>query len=88
MARGEFVARMDADDVSHTDRFEKQVAYLQNHPEVGVLGTQIRPIDADGEQITRGQYHKPETHADIACSLFFAELPERRDFRYVSKSYS
>ena len=71
MARGEFVARMDADDVSHADRFEKQVAYLQDHPEVGVLGSQIRPIDADGETITRGQYHKPETHADIACSLFF-----------------
>ena len=71
MARGEFVARMDADDVSHPSRFEKQVAYLREHPQVGVLGSQIRPIDADGELIRRGQYHKPETHADIACSLFF-----------------
>jgi glycosyltransferase involved in cell wall biosynthesis len=71
MARGEFVARMDADDVSHPSRFEKQVAYLQEHPEVGILGAQICPIDEDGAPITRGQYNKPESHADIACSLFF-----------------
>ena len=71
MASGEFVARMDADDVSHPSRFEKQVAYLQEHPEVGILGSQICPIDADGEPITGGQYKKPESHADITCSLFF-----------------
>jgi len=71
MASGEFVARMDADDVSHPSRFEKQVAYLKEHPEVGILGAQICPIDEDGAPITRGHYHKPESHADIACSLFF-----------------
>ena len=71
MARGEFVARMDADDVSHPSRFEKQVAYLKEHPEVGILGAQICPIDEDGAPITRGHYDKPESHADIACSLFF-----------------
>ena len=71
MARGEFVARMDADDISHPSRFEKQVAYLQEHPEVGILGSQICPIDEDGAPITRGHYHKPESHADIAWSLFF-----------------
>jgi glycosyltransferase involved in cell wall biosynthesis len=71
MARGEFVARMDADDVSHPSRFEKQVAYLKEHPEVGILGAQICPIDEDGAPITRGHYYKPESHADIACSLFF-----------------
>lgn len=71
MARGEFVARMDADDVSHADRFEKQVAYLRDHSEIGILGSQIRPIDGEGQFITRGSYQKPETHADIACSLFF-----------------
>ena len=71
MARGEYVARMDADDVSHPARFEKQIQYMREHPEVGILGSQVRPIDADGELITGGQYNKPESHADIACSLFF-----------------
>lgn len=34
--RGRYVARMDADDVSHSTRFEKQVAYMDAHPDVVV----------------------------------------------------
>lgn len=37
----QFIARMDADDISTPDRFEKQVNYLQNHPEVDVVGGAI-----------------------------------------------
>ena len=36
---GEYIARMDSDDVSLSDRFEKQVKYLNNHPEISILGT-------------------------------------------------
>jgi len=36
---GTVIARMDADDVSHPERLAKQVAYLDAHPEIGVLGT-------------------------------------------------
>lgn len=39
-AQGRYIARMDADDISHPERFAKQVAYLETHPEIGVLGTQ------------------------------------------------
>ena len=38
--RGEFLAVHDADDLSDPDRFLKQVAFLDKHDEVGVLGTQ------------------------------------------------
>jgi glycosyltransferase involved in cell wall biosynthesis len=48
-ARAEFIARMDADDVCHPERFERQLAYLDVHPDVAVLGTAIRVIDANGE---------------------------------------
>lgn len=54
MARGEFVARMDADDISLPTRFEKQVAYMDSHPDVGVLGTVIQGfgmLDWPGIQI-------------------------------------
>lgn len=54
MARGEFIARMDADDISLPQRFEKQVAYLDANPDVGVLGTLIHGfgvLDAPGVQI-------------------------------------
>lgn len=71
MARGEYVARMDADDVSHPARFEKQIQYMREHPSVGILGSQIRPIDGDGKLITKGSYRKPEAHEDICWSLFF-----------------
>ena len=33
IAKGEYIARMDADDISFVSRFEKQVSYLDNHPE-------------------------------------------------------
>ncbi|MEO5585828.1 MAG: glycosyltransferase [Flavobacteriales bacterium] len=38
-AQGRYIARMDADDISHPERFAKQVTYLEEHPEIGVLGT-------------------------------------------------
>jgi len=38
--QGRYIARMDADDISHPERFAKQVEYLEAHPEIGVLGTQ------------------------------------------------
>lgn len=38
-AQGRYIARMDADDISHPERLAKQFEYLETHPEVGVLGT-------------------------------------------------
>jgi len=45
LARGEYVARMDADDISMPERLVKQVAFLDAHPEIGVLGTACRIVD-------------------------------------------
>lgn len=45
LARGEYIARMDADDISLPERFEKQVAFMENHPEIGVVGTSFSRID-------------------------------------------
>jgi glycosyltransferase involved in cell wall biosynthesis len=51
LSTGEYVARMDADDVAHPDRFREQVAFLDAHPDVGVVGTAYEEIDADGRII-------------------------------------
>ncbi|MBQ9891096.1 MAG: glycosyltransferase [Firmicutes bacterium] len=42
----EYVARMDSDDYSLPDRFEKQVSFLEAHPEIAVLGGQIAEYDS------------------------------------------
>jgi glycosyltransferase involved in cell wall biosynthesis len=39
LAQGEYVARMDADDISLPERFARQAAYLDIHPEIGIVGT-------------------------------------------------
>lgn len=39
LAQGKYIARMDADDIAHPDRFQKQWEYLERHPDVIVLGT-------------------------------------------------
>lgn len=47
-ARGEFVARQDSDDLSAPKRLAQQVAFLDGHREVALIGAQARLIDADG----------------------------------------
>jgi hypothetical protein len=48
LARAPLVARMDADDLSRSDRFAKQIAYLRQHPEVAAVSGAMDVIDDDG----------------------------------------
>lgn len=47
-ARGQYIARMDADDISSPERLRSQVKYLDDHPETGIVGTWFQYISADG----------------------------------------
>lgn len=47
-ATGEFVARMDGDDISVPERFEKQVDFLREHPDVVLVGTAMQRFYDDG----------------------------------------
>jgi hypothetical protein len=51
LARGSLIARHDADDISHSTRLAKQVACLDEHPEIALVGTQFRVIDELGRVI-------------------------------------
>src|SRR3990167_6302817 len=50
-AKGELLARMDADDTSEPDRIEKQVNYLNSHPETVLIGSWATLIDESGRRI-------------------------------------
>lgn len=45
VAQGEYIAKMDSDDISLPKRLEKQVEYLDTHPEVGLVGAGLRYFD-------------------------------------------
>ena len=62
-ARGNYVARMDADDVAYPERFERQVRYLESHPEVDLLGHGAILFKGDGDVI--GLYPMAQTHEEI-----------------------
>ncbi|TSA42045.1 MAG: glycosyltransferase [Betaproteobacteria bacterium] len=65
LARGRFLARMDADDVAYPERLERQLAFLQANPEVDLLGSGMMVFADDGRPI--GLYPVRETHEEI-CS--------------------
>lgn len=50
-ARGEFLARIDSDDVAEPTRFEKQVAYLRAHPDCVAVGSRLLLIDPYGSPL-------------------------------------
>lgn len=68
LARGKYVARQDADDISLPDRLAKQVEYFEQHPEIGLLGTAYYRLNGQGERILRCP---PATDTDIRWKLLF-----------------
>jgi glycosyltransferase involved in cell wall biosynthesis len=69
LSRGEFVARMDADDVCLPGRFADQVAFLRAHLDCVVLGAEVMMIDADGDPLCLRGHMAGHDMIDRACLL-------------------
>jgi glycosyltransferase involved in cell wall biosynthesis len=91
-ARGEYVGRLDADDVSTPDRLSKQVFALDSEPSLGILGSSAVVIDERGAR--RGVWQVPSGRLAVAwtsllrnpfinsATLFRRELFRRQGLEY------
>jgi len=67
LAQGDFIARMDADDISLSNRFEEQIKYLTKHQEIDLCGTWVTLIDDTGKIV--GSKTRPTTNRQIKRTL-------------------
>jgi len=66
-ARGQYIARMDADDISHPRRLQKQVECLVNNEDVGLVGTSGHILDA--QRRIQAFYQVPVRDGDVKRQL-------------------
>lgn len=69
-ARGKYIARMDADDISALNRLEKQVDFMENNPEYGICGTKAWRIDSQNMIIGRSLLPQGNEEIQIASKFF------------------
>jgi glycosyltransferase involved in cell wall biosynthesis len=68
-ARGHLIARFDSDDICLPQRLELQVAFLQAHPEVSVVGGAMDIINTEGQIIAHRSYPQLTDEIDLAMQL-------------------
>jgi glycosyltransferase involved in cell wall biosynthesis len=66
-ARGRLICRFDADDICEPQRVEREVAFLESHPDIDIVGSCLTVIDEHGKVIGRRDY--PADHADILAAM-------------------
>lgn len=89
-AKGEYIARMDADDISLPERFEKQITFLDQNPEIGILGTKATAFFEDGRTCDWGDIQAFPTDLDmlfecVVCHptvMFRKSILEKHNLEY------
>jgi glycosyltransferase involved in cell wall biosynthesis len=72
LARGKYFARMDGDDVSYPGRLEQQVRFLEDHPEIDLVGAWVLVFRSDGVAIGK---RAPAGGHDTICRRPHAGFP-------------
>lgn len=72
LAKGEYIARMDADDIALPDRFDKQINFLNKHSDFGICGSNVYTIDSYGNVL--GCINYSEYDNEINVNLLFKQV--------------
>lgn len=96
IATGEYIARMDADDIAFADRIEKQISFLNKNPQVAMLGSAMDCFDDKGK---KGIVYQPQSNEEIRSKMFVASpfnhptvifnmnILKKEDIHYDKKYY-
>lgn len=68
-ANGEFIARMDADDISLPERFKKQIDFLDNNQDIDIIGTGVISFGAETKFMSPSNGYN---NNEAQCNLFFS----------------
>lgn len=74
IAKGSYIARMDADDISLSSRFEKQVLFLEKFSDVDVVGTYLDWMDCNGNIIDPSPMSEAEDYETIKSKMIFSNV--------------
>ncbi len=81
-AKGEFIARMDGDDVSMSDRFEKQIRYLKDHPEIMLISCNTTTFGE--QQLVSDISGSPE---ELKCTMLLRPVLAHPGFMFRRELY-
>lgn len=82
--KGKFIARMDSDDVSSSNRLSKQIKFLQNHPKIILIGGQCTIIDNNGQ--TLGYKTFPQASHQALLDMLFWAVPVQQGSMMINRS--
>jgi glycosyltransferase involved in cell wall biosynthesis len=69
ISQGEYIARMDCDDICYKDRLDKQVGFLDSHKNIGILACNVKIVDRSSKKTV--YVKRPETNHQIKWRLLF-----------------
>ena len=67
LSSGKYIAAMDSDDISLPERLQRQVEFLESHPDIGAVGVGTRMVDVDLTSLL--DYRLPKGHALIVFEM-------------------